>query len=270
MKSFFLGNGVTDIHDLQNFTQPEFIGSWGASDEDLFYEADKSFARLQQSGQPFFSFVFTSSNHDPFEFPEKRITPLKYSEQEIERYGEKELARHQAIQYADWSLGQFFEKAKKSSYYQDTVFLVIADHDARAFGQDLVPMQSFHIPALIIGDEIQVKQDSYITSQIDMAPTLLSLIGIDNENPMLGTDLTRVSKDYQGRAMMQYSNNFALLEKDQVTILQPGKSARFFDFETETFTLSPTKMFDKNSATRALSLSLWGSLAYHNNLYRLQ
>ncbi|WP_281560065.1 LTA synthase family protein [Thalassomonas sp. RHCl1] len=270
MKSFFLGNGVTDIHDLDKFTKPNFIGSWGASDEDLFNEADKSFTRLHQNRQPFFSFVFTSSNHDPFEFPEKRITPLQYSKQEKQEYGDKELARHRAIQYADYSLGQFFEKAKKSDYYQDTVFLVIADHDARAFGQDLVPIQSFHIPALILGQDITPKQSQYIASQIDMAPTLLSLIGVDNENPMLGRDLTRVAADYQGRAMMQYADNFALLEHDEVTILQPGKPASFFDFERSSFRLSPATVFESGREIRALSLSLWGSLAYHNNLYRLQ
>lgn len=88
------------------------VGSWRASDKDLFNEADKSYTQLHQTQQPFFSFVFTSSNHDPFEFPDNRIKAIEYTEQEKKFYGEKELARHQAIHYADWALGAFIEKAK--------------------------------------------------------------------------------------------------------------------------------------------------------------
>ncbi len=70
MKSFFLGNGFTDIQDLPTFDSPSFVGSWGASDEDLYDKAHQQFSMMQQQNKPFFSLVFTSSNHSPFEYPQ--------------------------------------------------------------------------------------------------------------------------------------------------------------------------------------------------------
>ncbi|MVE90353.1 LTA synthase family protein, partial [Vibrio cholerae] len=74
MKSFFLGNGFVDMQDLPTFSNPKFVGSWGASDEDLFNKADEQFTQMAKEGKPFFSLVFTSSNHSPFEYPDGVIT----------------------------------------------------------------------------------------------------------------------------------------------------------------------------------------------------
>jgi phosphoglycerol transferase MdoB-like AlkP superfamily enzyme len=73
MKSFFLGNGFNEIIDQNDYENPNFEGSWGVSDEDLLDRAHEEFIRLHDAGQPFFSLVFSSSNHDPFEFPDGRI-----------------------------------------------------------------------------------------------------------------------------------------------------------------------------------------------------
>ena len=94
--------------------------------------------------------------------------------------------RHRAIQYADYALGQFISKAKIQPYWENTIFLVVADHDARAMGKDLVPINNFHIPGVILNSGKDAILDQRIVSQIDLAPTLLSLIGIENFSPMLG------------------------------------------------------------------------------------
>ena len=73
-----------------------------------------------------------------------------------------------------------------------------------------------------MGDGIAPRQDLRIVSQIDMAPTLLSLMGISADYPMLGKDLTRMPADWPGRAIMQYDKNFALMRGKDVVILQPG------------------------------------------------
>ena len=54
-----------------------------------------------------------------------------------------------------YAIGYFFKLAKQSNYWKDTVFLVIADHDSRAAGASLVPIKHFHIPALILGDNVE-------------------------------------------------------------------------------------------------------------------
>ncbi|MBV7264403.1 LTA synthase family protein [Photobacterium sp. WH24] len=258
MKSFFLGNGFEDIVDLPDFVNPKFVGSWGASDQDLYQMADKQFTKLHQTGQPFFSLVFTSSNHSPYEFPDG----------EIELYEQPEHTRNNAVKYSDKALGEFFANARQSEYWKDTVFIVIADHDARAEGNVPVPVDRFHIPAVILGEDIQPRQDDRLASNIDMAPTLLSLIGADNTSPMIGHDLTKeVAPEYQ-RAMMQFDKNFGYLTRDKLVVLQPGKAAIGYQYDFSRQTLTPSGISEQESQ-RALAHALLGGKLYREGRYRL-
>lgn len=254
MASFFYGNGFQEIIDEKDYKNPTFSGSWGASDEDLFAMADKKFREWSAAGTPFYSLVFTSSNHDPFEFPDGRI----------ELYDAEKQTRNNAAKYADYALGNFFEAAKKSEYWKDTVFLVVADHDSRVSGAALVPIRHFHVPALILGAGVPAQRDSRLISQIDLAPTLLSLAGIDAEYPMLGFDLTRESPE---RALMIYDKNFALMRGDRVAILLPSKPAQGFRYDFVEKKLVPADITEEE-ARDALAAVLFGSYAYKFGLYK--
>lgn len=256
MRSFFLGNGFTDIIDESDYVNPNFVGSWGASDEDLMYRANDEFERLHKEGQPFFSLVFSSSNHDPFEFPDDRI----------ELYEQPKQTRNNAAKYADYAVGEFFKKAKQSDYWKDTIFVVVADHDSRVGGAELVPISRFRIPGLILGEGIEPKLDSRVTSQIDLGPTVLSLMGVSDNYPMLGRDLTKTPDDWPGRALMQYDKNLAYLRGDDVVILQPEHPATGFVYDPVAEKLRPSPQSDEMKKT-ALGWALWGSMAYQKGLY---
>src|SRR5690606_11582840 len=121
MKGFFLGNGFDELHDLNAFENPAFVGTWGASDDDMFNRLDGLLSK--PSDAPTFTLAFTVSNHSPWEYPAGRI--------EVE--GDPATA-HNTVRSADWALGQFFDKAKASAYWDNTVFLVVADHDSKVHG----------------------------------------------------------------------------------------------------------------------------------------
>ncbi|WP_293746735.1 sulfatase-like hydrolase/transferase [uncultured Paraglaciecola sp.] len=254
----------TDIVDFKDIIDPQFVASWGACDEDLFNQADIELTALHNNDKPFFSFIFSSSNHDPFEIPDGVVTPIEYTDKQLEEYDTKELMRHKAIQYADYALGKFIKIAKTRDYWKDTVFLVVADHDARALGSDLVPIKNFHIPGVILNSEKNNYSDERVVSQIDLAPTLLSLMGIENNSPMLGHDLN--SANASGRAMTQYAENFAYMQGDEVTILQPQKAPSNFMYDFADKTLAPNKL-NESLSDIALAHVLWGSLAYENEWY---
>ncbi len=259
MRGFFLGNGFEQIIDQNDYPHPVFTGSWGVSDEDLLLRADAEFKQLQTQGKPFFSLVFSSSNHDPFQFPDGRI----------ELYEQPKQTRNNAVKYADYALGKFFELAQQSNYWANTIFLIIADHDSRVTGEGLVPMARFHIPGVILGSGIVPERDKRLVSQIDMPPTLLSLIGISADYPMLGRDLTQTPLNWTGRALMQYDKNFAYRVGDYVTILQAGKPAEGFTYDSVKQELVPTVPPSQTQADEALAHVLWGDLAYENKLYAL-
>ena len=258
MREFFLANGFTRIVDRKDYKKPAFVGSWGASDEDLFGRADQQFRQLKAQGKPFFGLVFTSSNHDPFEFPDGRI----------DLYEQPKQTRDNAAKYADYALGEFFRKAMASPYWEDTVFLVVADHDSRVFGKNMVPIGNFHIPGLILGGGIPVRRDGRIVSQIDLPPTLLSLLGIADATPMPGQDLTDLRRLQPGRALMQYDRNLAWMEGNDVAILQPDKPAQGYRYDPATDQLQPQALRPE-LARRAHAHAMWGTLAYEKELYRL-
>ncbi|UPH46133.1 LTA synthase family protein [Methylophaga pinxianii] len=251
MASFFIGNGFESVIDQDNYQNPVFKGSWGVSDEDLLNKAHHRISEMHQKRQPYFSLVFTSSNHSPYEFPDGRID-LEGSEKQTDL---------NAVKYADYALGEFFDKAMQSDYWQDTLFLVIADHDLNVYGDALVPIERFQIPGLILGADIKPKRIKTVASQIDMAPTLLSLMGISAETPMIGRDLSRPEEHQSiGRALMQFADYFALMQGEKVTILRPQKEALEGHYSPDTRQLEivgPAKEEDEHEALAHVLLPSW-------------
>ena len=139
--------------------------------------------------------------------------------------------RENAIRYSDCALGKFFAQAKQSNYWDNTIFLVIADHDSRAYGSELVPIEHFKIPALIIGNNIAPRQDDRLVSQIDFAPTMLSLAGISDYHPMIGYDLSTEIPSSRQRAIMQYGENFAWMDSKTAVVYRPNLSPKVFSHD---------------------------------------
>lgn len=258
MRGFFTGNGFQNVVDRRAM-QPRFEGSWGASDEDLF---DKSLERLKllhAQDKPFFSLIFTSSNHEPFEFPDGKIALHEPTKQTV----------NNAVKYADYALGKFIREAKKQAYWKDTLFLIVADHDNRVYGDALVPIKKFHIPGLILGADMTARRITTVASQIDLAPTLLSLMGVASTHPMIGRDLAQDSTG-PGRALLQFNNYFAWLENGTAIILRPGQAPLQGRYEPQRGELrldpgvAPQAQVDK-----AMAHVMLPSLLYRERRYRL-
>ena len=259
MASFFNGNGFENIVDEPDFDQAKtaFHGTWGYSDEDLAVKANEYFK--QQGDKPFFSLMFSTSNHEPFEFPDGRIQLYEKPKQTV----------HNAMKYADFAIGKFFEMAKKEAYFKNTIFIVIADHNTRTYGQNLVPINKFHVPALIIGPGVN-KGKTYdkLSSQIDIPPTLLNLIGLEVESPMPGRDLFKLPESTVGRSIMQFHNNNAFRVGNQVVIMQPDKEPLQFELKNDT-TMIPVKL-DPELARDALAHVTAASYLYKERKYKLK
>jgi phosphoglycerol transferase MdoB-like AlkP superfamily enzyme len=265
MRGFFLGNGFHTVVDRKNFAAPKFVGSWGVSDEDLFDKAHERINALESAEEPFFMLVFSSSNHSPFEFPDGRIEWVDHEKQTV----------NNAVKYADFAMGQFIDRARASSYWNDTLFLVVADHDTRVYGDALVPISKFHIPGVILGADIEPRTIRSLASQIDLAPTLLSLLGIDSQHPFIGRDLTRTLPEFGNspalapRAMMQFDQNFAWLENGRATVLLPDGAAHRFSYDRKSGELDRLSDIDPAVARRALANVLMPAWLYGEQRYKI-
>jgi len=265
MRSFFTGNGFNHIVEQKDYKNPVFISSWGVSDEDLLNKTHEQLLAHHKTGKPFFTLAFSSSNHAPFEFPDGRI----------ELYEQPKGTDNNAVKYADYAIGEFFKKAQQSEYWKDTVFLIVADHDIRVRGVSLVPVERFHIPGLILGADIKPLRYQGMASQIDLPVTLLSLMGIEAQHPMIGRDLSSVAPDSPGRAMMQYNANFGWMEQtqngNQVVVLRSDKAPAHAVYDTETKQLKETSppANAKELEQRALANVLLPDLLYNEQRFRL-
>lgn len=260
MRAFLLNNGFARVTEQKDYVAPAYKGSWGVSDEDLF---DKTHERLLENhagGKPTFTFVFTSSNHSPFEFPDGRI----------ELYEQPKNTENNAVKYADYALGRFMQKAMNSPYWGDTLFLVVADHDIRVRGDSLVPIERFHIPGLILGAGIRPRVVRTIASQVDLPPTLLSLMGLDTTHPMPGRDLTREPPDIPGRAMMQYEQHYAWMEGERVVVLRPEKTPEhgIYVAAEKRLHAAPPPVDAERLEKRALAHALLPAWLYREQRYR--
>ncbi len=254
MRSFFLGNGFDRVIDEPSFENPVFLGNWGVSDEDLVIKANEIFKA--HGNRPFFGLMLSTTNHVPFEFPEGRI----------ELYDQPANTVHNAMKFADYAIGKFFELARQEDYFNNTIFVVIADHNTRVYGADLVPIQKFRIPGLIIGPDVKPQRYERLASQIDLLPTLLDLMGLETEHPMIGHNLLALPEGEPGRAIMQYDLAHAFMVGNQVVINRPEMPPVQFEYQDER--LSPAQL-DDELARDALAHAQLPSVLYKKKIYRL-
>jgi len=255
MRRFFLNNGFDEVIDHDDFENTVYEGTWGFSDEDLFNMAHE---KLSNKGeQPFFSLIFTSSHHEPFDIPAGRVEESEFGLQET------------SISYADYALGEFLEKARGSSYWDNTVFMVVADHNWRIWGGKYVPVEHFRIPGAIFGPTIEPRRVPGIASQVDLVPTLLSLIGVDGVHPAIGRDLTRPEFiNGSGRAQMQFHADQAWLEGERIVVFRPDlEPISLLVKEDGTVVEDPNP--DPELIKRALAHAQWGPLMIKQRAYRL-
>ena len=253
MRSWFLGNGFDEIVEEKDYVEPMAVSTWGVSDEDLAIKSNERFSALYKEGKPFAALMFSSSNHSPFDIPEGRVEPVKKGVKCVEN----------AIQYADYAIGEFFREAKKLPYYKDTVFVVIADHNIRVYGDGTVPVNMFHIPALIVGEGIEARVYDELISQPDVLATALDLMGKDLKYPILGKSV--FSDEKKGVNLMQFNENYALRVGDKVAIVRPQKPAETFIYVKKN--LVPTE-HDEELEKDALAFVIGLNHLYDKRLFR--
>jgi len=260
MASFFNGNGFKNIIDETDFDKDEkkyaMKGTWGYCDEDLVVKANEYFKSL--GNRSFFSLMFSTSNHDPFEFPDGRI----------KLFDKKKNTVNNAMKYADFSIGKFFELAKKETYYKNTIFVVIADHNTRTYGKNLVPVNKFHIPALIIAPNVEkgIIYDN-LASQMDIPSTVLALSGITTKTPMPGRNLLKLPKGTKGRTIMLFHETYAFRVEDDIVILNPNAKPLQFKVKSDK-ELIPVAL-NKELAKDALAHIIASSNLYKNRVYNI-
>ena len=157
----------------------DFDGHWGIWDEPfLQYYCTK----MNEMKQPFMTAVFTVSSHTPY------IIPEKYKDV----YPEEGLIMHKCIRYTDMAIGKFFESARKQPWFKNTIFVLTSDHtNLSDHAQYQTDIGGFCSPIVIYdpSGKIEPGMRDGIAQQIDILPTVLSILGYDKPFLSFGCDL---------------------------------------------------------------------------------
>jgi phosphoglycerol transferase MdoB-like AlkP superfamily enzyme len=221
MQEFFRGNGYTVIdRSALAATEIHYENIWGVADEDLFTLTLRELNQRAAAGTPFFAHVMTTSNHRPYSYPAGRIDIAPGT------------GRAGAVKYTDWAIGDFIDRARKQSWFDDTVFVIVADHCASSRGKSDLPIENFHIPLLIYAPKhIAPRRVDSVASQIDLAPTLLALLNFSYRSRFFGQDILAEGQTHQ-RALMANYQTVGYLENGVVVELRPKGRYRFVDAAT--------------------------------------
>jgi phosphoglycerol transferase MdoB-like AlkP superfamily enzyme len=222
MNAFFAGNGygIIDQDNAEDFHHAiAFENAWGMSDGDLYDITLQQADRSHQQGKPFFFQLMTTSNHRPFTFPEGAIDWPQHN-------------RESVIAYTSHAIGEFLRKAKSKPWFDDTIFVFIADHTSRAAGKASLQVRRYHIPMWIYAPRlIKPKTIDTLSSQIDVAPTILALLNMDYESWFFGLDINTMQPEEE-RALIGNYQKLGLFKKGILTYLAPVKQVVQRDEET--------------------------------------
>ncbi len=211
MNAFFASNGY-EVIDRALFAEDEkgFANVWGVADEYLYRRTLREADRSHAAGKPFFSLLMTTSNHRPYTFPEGRIDAPQRN-------------RKSVVRYTDWAIGHFIDEARRHAWFEDTVFVIGADHCAGSAGKDAVPLLRYHIPLIVYAPRyVAPRTVNQVASQMDLPPTVLGLLNLHYTSRFYGRDILRTPPD-QGRALVATYQRVALYENDRLTILSPRR-----------------------------------------------
>jgi phosphoglycerol transferase MdoB-like AlkP superfamily enzyme len=214
--------GIQHYYGLDEYpadlTQRDFDGIWGIFDEPyLQYTAQE----LNKLTQPFFSTVFTLSSHQPY------TVPTQYQG----KFPKGELEIHESVGYADHALREFFKTASKQSWYENTLFILVADHTQKSarpeYQQELgfyrVPLLLFH-PAKKLEADVQK-----VTQHADILPTIVDYLQLPTDRLLLFGQSV-FDNNTPGHALLYNGVSHYLVQQDGVAELTATDELRFHTF----------------------------------------
>jgi len=199
--------------------EKDFDGDWGIWDEEFLQFAAK---QMTDCKKPFHFSIFTLSSHHPY------FIPKRY-EQNFVKKSENHLCR--VIEYTDFALQQFFKTAQQQDWYNNTIFVITADHT----GESLHPFYSnsvgqYQIPIIMFDPQSNVQQlYNQTVSQADILPSILNKLNYPTSNFSFGNDV--FAKPSFG---IYYTNNqYQITQNGYMLSFDGTKSTSLYHFATD-------------------------------------
>ncbi|MEO5600480.1 MAG: LTA synthase family protein [Cyclobacteriaceae bacterium] len=256
MNYFFSNNNykVVDRSSLKD-EQIDYENIWGVADENLFTLAQQEIEKTMANGKPVFEHVMTTSNHRPYTYPDGRIDIPSHT------------SRAGAVKYTDYAIGQFIKSCSLKSWFNNTIFVIVADHCASSAGKSELPVNKYHIPLLIYSPaNITRAHMDRLMSQIDIGPTLLGLLNFSYTSKFFGYDMFQLEEGRE-RAFVSTYQSLGFIREGELIILSPQKKVSQF---TVNFTTSNSTAHSVNNqlVNEAIAWYQVSSHSFSHGLYK--
>ena len=249
-------NAYFDANDYRVVDRTEFPKAsiafenvWGVADESLFDNALAVIEANVAQGKRTFTHVMTTSNHRPFTYPDGRI--------DIRSPG----GREGAVKYTDWAIGRFVEAARRRPWFDDTLFVFLADHCAAVAGKSKLPVAGYRIPLILYAPKL-VRPGVYepVASQVDLPPTLLDVLRVDGDDHFFGRSVFELPTG-PARAFVSNYQSLGYLRDGRLVVLSPGRKVETFRVDAATFETTPVPL-DRTLADEAIAYYQTASRAF--------
>lgn len=219
--------GRTEYNEDPNYNgDADFDGTWAIWDEEfLQFYCD----RMSEMKEPFVTSVFTASSHGPFALPERYIGKFpKGNDPMLE-----------TVAYADMSIQRFFEKAAKQPWYNNTLFILTADHTSlNSYPEYTTDLGYYKVPIIFFAPgmpELQGMDHEKIVEQIDIMPSVLGLLGYDRPFVGFGQDIFHTpAEDKIAVNYIPASGIYQLLKGDYLIQFDGTNVLHAYRFRTDT------------------------------------
>ncbi len=185
IEGFLKANYCDEVISSKDYPSEEIKTTLGVPDDYLFEFAIPKINKMANSGNPFIAALMTASDHGPYYIPPYFKPNSK---------GDK----NQIVEYADYSLKKFIKLAKQQTWYNNTLFVFIADHGAPLNAAYDMPLAYNHSPLLFFCPNLinTPQNNSKMAGQIDIFPTTMGLLNLPYQNNTLGIDLLSEYRPY--------------------------------------------------------------------------
>lgn len=208
-----------------------FENAWGICDEDLYDAAIRNADKESAAGKNFYQFIMTTSNHRPYTWPDGRI--------DIATGG-----RDGAVKYTDYAIRRFITQSQSKPWFKNTVFIIVADHCAESAGVNEIDISKYHIPCFIYNLPQKPEALKQLCSQIDIYPTLFSLINWNYYSNLFGKNVFSMKPEDE-RAFVSTYQKLGYLKGNNFAILNSKKDATMYRYNAKDQSQTPIALDNK-------------------------
>ena len=218
MKPFLTANGYDEFVEQSSYPDESFATAWGVADEYIFDAMLQRQVLAASRGERLFATLLTVSNHRPYDVPAERVDCSEGR------------SRRCAVRYADWALARYLDQASVAGLLEHTLVLVLGDHGARVYGSAQLPAASYRVPGLLLVPDVawRGRRIERLCSQVDLAPSLLALLGVPEDPRFLGRDVTAPLPVTGGRAFVQHNRDVGLLTDTDLVVLSLQSKIEYY------------------------------------------